>query len=89
MDRIQLDIGASRPSLHPDLGDASCSVHAQFDEQMGQAEVDHVLDQVAGQFTDAPIRAFVPLFVQRLAKEELTRRAAAGGTTTAAVPRSA
>ncbi|WP_426560684.1 three-helix bundle dimerization domain-containing protein [Angustibacter sp. McL0619] len=85
MDLFRPDIGADRPGLHPDLGEAARSVHEQFDEVVGQDEVDQVLDQVAGQFTDAPIRAFVPLFVQRFSNEELSRRAAARSSAPAAI----
>ncbi len=75
MDADHPRIGADRPSLRPDLGDAVRAIHEQFDDHVGEQVVEEVLDGVAAQFDDAPVRAFVPLLVHRYSKDELARRA--------------
>ncbi|GAB3598986.1 hypothetical protein GCM10027446_30310 [Angustibacter peucedani] len=68
------DIGADRPSLRPDLADVVTAVHKDFDERVGPRQVDEVLDEVASRFDQAPVRAFVPLLVQRYTRETLLSR---------------
>jgi hypothetical protein len=68
------DPGVDSPALTPDLFTVAAVLHDEFDEQVGAAVVDTEIHRVADQFTDVPIRAFVPLFVRRFAGDELDDR---------------
>ncbi|MBX7432827.1 hypothetical protein JDV09_12020 [Mycobacterium sp. Y57] len=41
------------------------------------SEVEHVVRAALTRFTDSPVREFVPLFVERRARTELSRRTSA------------
>jgi hypothetical protein len=69
-----VDVGVGSPELTPDLSTVAAVLHDEFDDQVGAAVVDTEIHRVADQFTDAPIRAFVPLFVRRFAGDELDDR---------------
>jgi hypothetical protein len=69
-----VDAGVGSPALTPDLFTVAAVLHDEFDDQVGAAVVDTEIRRVADQFTDAPIRAFVPLFVRRFAGDELDDR---------------
>lgn len=68
------DASAHSPALASDLLNVAEGLHHEFDDQLGAAVVDTEIHRVADQFTDAPIRAFVPLFVRRFAGDELDDR---------------
>jgi hypothetical protein len=57
--------------LSTDLLAVAGVLHNEFDARLGAAVVDTEIHRVADQFTDAPIRAFVPLFVRRYVGTEL------------------
>jgi hypothetical protein len=60
--------------LSNDLLAVARVLHTEFDAMLGAAVVDTEIHLVADQFTDAPIRAFVPLFVRRYAGDELDKQ---------------
>jgi len=59
------------PALSNDLLAVAGVLHGEFDARLGAAVVDTEIHRVADQFTDAPIRAFVPLLVRRYVGDEL------------------
>ena len=49
----------------------------EFADRLSAAEVERLLDETVGRFSDAPIRSFVPVLARRSVRRELT---AAAGT---------
>jgi hypothetical protein len=58
-------------TVSPDLVHVSQSLHRQYDERLGRELVDSEIRHVAEEFTDVPVRAFVPLLVRRYTGEAL------------------
>ena len=85
--RSSLDT-ATRDVPHADLtGDLSIvvdSLHEMYDDQVGALAVSTEIQQAADRFTNARIRSFVPLFVQRYASVGLRARGARRPQPTAA-----
>jgi hypothetical protein len=71
------------PTLPADLDAVAGNLHTEFDARLGATVVNAEIHRAAEPFTDAPIRAFVPLFVRRYARKDLAGKAttqAAGRT---------
>ena len=69
-----LDVPHGRPEINADLLDVAHEVHQEFDEKLDPQAVDECLARVSALFTDAKIRAFVPLLVRRYVDDELQER---------------
>lgn len=63
--------GAAHAELTGDLSVVVGSLHRTYDERVGATVVQTEIQQIADRFTDARIRAFVPLFVRRYAGARL------------------
>jgi hypothetical protein len=70
------DAREGQPPINGDLQDVAQGVHQQFDGQLDPQAVDECLARVAGEFTDARVRSFVPLLVRRYVSEQLQERLA-------------
>lgn len=70
--------GGRHADLAGDLSGVVGSLHAQYDDLVGAAVVGTEIQRVADRFTDARVRAFVPLFVRRYVEELLRDRSAPG-----------
>jgi len=68
------DATHGRPKINGDLHDVAHEVHQEFDKKLDPQAVDECLARVSDQFTDAKIRAFVPLLVRRYVNDELQER---------------
>lgn len=67
---------AADPTLPVDLYAVAGNLHTEFDARLGATVVSTEIHRAADPFTDAPIRAFVPLFVRRYAGKDLEGRSA-------------
>lgn len=71
--------------LNPDLVHVAQSLHRQYDQRLGSELVESEIRHTASEFTNAPLRTFVPLLVRRYTGEALkadclgTDRATGGG----------
>ncbi|MGB7981556.1 MAG: hypothetical protein WCF36_12270 [Candidatus Nanopelagicales bacterium] len=66
-----VDPGQDPPKISGDLEDVARGVHEKFDEVLDPVTVDASLERVSAKFTDAKVRAFVPLLVHRYVTEDL------------------
>jgi hypothetical protein len=73
-----LDAHPGNTGINADLQDVARQLHQEFADRLAWCEVDECLCQVAGKFEDANVRSFVPLLVQRYARDELQVRLANG-----------
>jgi hypothetical protein len=69
-----LEVPHSRPRINGDLHEVAHEVHQEFDEKLDPQAVDECLARVSDLFTDAQIRALVPLLVRRYVNDELQER---------------
>jgi hypothetical protein len=69
-----LDAPHGRSKINGDLHDVAHEVHQEFDEKLDPQAVDECLARVSALFTDAKVRAFVPLLVRRYVNDELQER---------------
>ena len=87
---VSEDLHSPRSSVEPptagthapltgDLSAVVGSLHEKFDAPLGAVLVDSEIQEVADRFTDARIRAFVPLFVRRFAGANLRDHSARRG----------
>ena len=68
--------GAAHADLTGDLSMVVDALHEMYDDQVGALAVSTEIQQVADRFTNARIRSFVPLFVQRYTSVGLRARGA-------------
>jgi hypothetical protein len=66
------DAREGRPAT--DLHDVAQRVHQEFDDRLDPRTVDKCLATVPAKFTDAKVRASVPLLVRRYVSDELHER---------------
>jgi hypothetical protein len=59
-----------------ELGRLAARLKAQFADQVSDAEIERTITDTAADLADAPIRLYVPLFVERAARERLRARVA-------------
>lgn len=71
-----IDAPAGRPNIDADLQDVAHQLRQEFANRLESCEIDDCVRKVAVTFEDATVTSFVPLLVQRFARDELQARLA-------------
>jgi len=69
-----IDARQGNPCIHADLQEVADQLQREFAARLQPGEVDECLSRMAARFENAKVRSFVPLLVQRYARDELVTR---------------